>query len=164
MTPIRSSLKNKYEKRSLIVIETASQRSRQLFSSGYRCAESVLMAVAENRNIQSDLIPRIATGFCGGLSHTTNGTCGAVSGAIMAINLVKGRNDATESVEENYRAIQNFIEEFQKQFHTIRCSELTGCDLGTEEGVKAFTDQNKIEMCLNFTEEATRLALSIIEE
>ena len=145
------------------MIETASRKSRKLFSSGYRCAESVLMAVAESRNIQSDLIPRIATGFCGGVSHT-NGTCGAVSGAIMAINLVKGRNDATESTEENYKAIQKFIEGFQKQFHSIQCGELTGCDLRTEEGGKAFIAGNKIEMCLDFTEEATRLALHILEE
>ena len=145
------------------MIETASWRSRELFGSGYRCAESVLMAVAESKNIQSDLIPRIATGFCGGLAHT-NGTCGAVNGAIMAINLMKGRNDATESTEENYKAIQKFIEGFQKQFQSIQCGELTGCDLGTEEGVQVFKDQNKIEMCLDFTEDTTRLALHIIEE
>ena len=145
------------------MIETAAQNSRKLFNSGYRCAESVLMAVAESRNIQSDLIPRIATGFCGGLAHT-NGTCGAVSGAILAINLIKGRNDATELIEENYKAIRKFIEGFQKQFHSIQCGELTGCDLRTEEGAKAFKEGNKIEMCLDFTEEATRLTLHILEE
>ncbi len=121
------------------------------------------MAVAESKNIQSDLIPRIATGFCGGVSHT-NGTCGAVSGAILAINMVKGRNDATESIEENYVAIQRFIERFQKQFHSIQCGELTGCDLRTEEGKKAFVEGNKIELCLDLTEDATRLALHILEE
>ncbi len=145
------------------MIETTSRKSRKLFGSGYRCAESVLMAVAESRNIQSDLIPRIATGFCGGVSHT-NGTCGAVNGAILAINLVKGRNDATESTEENYKAIQKFIERFQKQFHSIQCGKLTGCDLRTEEGEKAFMEGNIIEMCLDFTAEATRLALHILEE
>lgn len=145
------------------MIETASRRSRELFNSGYRCAESVLMAVAESKNIQSDLIPRIASGFCSGLAHT-NGTCGAVSGAIIAINLMKGRSDPTESTEENYKAIQEFIEGFQKLFHSIQCGELTGCDLGTEEGATAFKEGNKIEICLDFTEEATRLALHIINK
>ncbi len=145
------------------MIETAAQNSRKLFNSGYRCAESVLMAVAESRNIQSDLIPRIATGFCGGVSNT-NGTCGAVSGAIMAINLLKGRNEPTELREENYKAVQRFIEGFQNQFHSIQCGELTGCDLRTEEGKKAFVEGNKLEICMDFTEEATRLALEILEE
>ena len=54
------------------MIEQASKRSLELFKSGYFCAESVLLAIAENQGIQSDLIPRIASGFCGGISHTGN--------------------------------------------------------------------------------------------
>ena len=43
--------------------EQAPQRSLELFRSGFFCAESVLLAIAESQGIQSDLIPRIATGF-----------------------------------------------------------------------------------------------------
>ena len=50
--------------------DRVSQRSRELFDSGYYCAESVLLAIAENQGIQSDLIPKIATGFCSGISRT----------------------------------------------------------------------------------------------
>jgi len=78
--------------------EQATQRSLDLFRAGFFCAESVLLAIAERRGIQSDLIPRIATGFCSGISRT-GGLCGAVSGAIMGINLVAGRNSPSESVE-----------------------------------------------------------------
>ena len=45
-----------------------SQRSRELFDSGFYCAESVLLAIAESQGIESDLIPRIATGFCSGIA------------------------------------------------------------------------------------------------
>jgi C_GCAxxG_C_C family probable redox protein len=62
--------------------EQASQRSIELFTSGYFCAESVLMAIAESQGIQSDLIPKIATGFCSGIARTGS-ICGAVCGAIM---------------------------------------------------------------------------------
>jgi dihydrofolate reductase len=37
----------------------------------------VLLAIAESQGIQPDLIPRIATGFCSGISRT-GGMCGAV--------------------------------------------------------------------------------------
>lgn len=40
---------------------------------------------------------------------------------------------------------------------------LTDCDLATEEGRKKFLDQNMIGTCKNFTSEAIRLALSIID-
>ncbi len=81
--------------------EQAPQRSLELFRSGFFCAESVLLAIAESQGIQSDLIPRIATGFCSGVSRTS-GMCGAVSGAIMGINLVAGRNSPAESLEASY--------------------------------------------------------------
>jgi hypothetical protein len=55
--------------------EQASQRSLELFTSGYFYAESVLLAIAESRGIQSDLIPRRATGFCSGIART-GGMCG----------------------------------------------------------------------------------------
>lgn len=145
------------------MIDRLSHKSGELFGSGYRCAESVLMALAESRHITSPLIPKIATGFCGGVSHT-NGTCGAVSGAVMGINLVLGRNDATGSSDENYAAIQQFIAAFREQFGSVNCGELTGCDLSTEGGKSAFEEQGTIEQCLRFVTEATRLALTVLAQ
>jgi len=85
--------------------EQAPQRSLELFRSGFFYAESVLQAISESQGIQSDLIPRIATGFCSGISRT-GGMCGAVSGAIMGINLVAGRNSPAESLEVSYDLTQ----------------------------------------------------------
>jgi len=44
--------------------DQTARRSGELFDQGFCCAESVLQAVAESRDIHSDLIPRIATGLC----------------------------------------------------------------------------------------------------
>ena len=83
------------------MIDKASQKSGELFESGFYCAESVLLAIAEATGIQSDFIPKIATGFCGGISRTCS-VCGAATGAIMAINLFTGRNSPTDSVLDAY--------------------------------------------------------------
>ncbi|MEE9189396.1 MAG: C-GCAxxG-C-C family protein, partial [Candidatus Neomarinimicrobiota bacterium] len=56
------------------------------------------MAVANNYKIQSDLIPKIATGFCGGMARTC-GQCGALSGAIMSISLLTGRSEPADPKE-----------------------------------------------------------------
>jgi C_GCAxxG_C_C family probable redox protein len=145
------------------MIEKTAKKSRQLFESGYCCAESVLMAISESKNIRSDLIPKIATGFCGGMAHTC-GPCGAVSGGIMGINLISGRDSSDESNEENCAMIQKLIDNFKNKFGSINCFDLTECDLGTPEGQKTFTDENIIERCLDYTEEATRMALTILQE
>ena len=143
--------------------EQAPQRSLELFRSGFFCAESVLLAIAESQGIQSDLIPRIATGFCSGISRT-GGMCGAVSGAIMGINLVTGRNSPAESLEINYALIQKLISRFESQYGSVICRQLIDCDLATEAGQRYFTDNQLMESCLQYAEGATSMAVSLIAE
>jgi C_GCAxxG_C_C family probable redox protein len=145
------------------VINRAEQRSGELFDSGYYCAESVIISIAECRDIKSDLIPKIATGFCSGISRTC-GLCGAVAGGILALNLISGRNAPDESVERNYAVVRKFINMFESRFGSTNCRQLTGCDLGTEEGQKTFHSGNQHERCKDYTEEAAKMAMLIIEE
>jgi C_GCAxxG_C_C family probable redox protein len=143
--------------------EKASQRSLELFKSGYFCAESVLLAIAENQGIQSDLIPKIATGFCSGISRT-GGMCGAVSGAIMGINLVAGRSSPSESIEFSYTLTQKLISLFERQYGSVNCRQLIGCDLTTEAGQRAFLENHLMERCLQYAQDATRMAISLMAE
>ena len=143
--------------------EQAPQRSRELFQSGLYCAESVLQAIAESQGIQSDLIPRIATGFCSGLSRT-GGMCGALSGAIMGIGLLVGRDSPAGSVDPAYAIAQKLISAFEKQHGSVNCRQLIGCDLATESGQRHFMENNLMESCLQYAEGATRMALSLIAE
>jgi len=144
-------------------INKAAKRSGKLFDSGFYCAESVLMAIAEAYRIESDLIPKIATGFCSGISRTC-GQCGAVSGAIMGLGLMFGRSTPNASVERNYEMVQRFLEMFKKKFGTTNCYELIECDLTTDEGQDKFEKNNLIKNCTEYTEEATRMAMKLIEE
>ena len=142
--------------------DTVSQRIKQLFDSGYYCAESVLLTVAEAYDIKSDLIPKIATGLCAGISRTSN-VCGAVTGGVMAIGLLMGRSLPNEPAINTYIPVQEFIDRFEEAFGSTNCRILTGCDLNTPEGQNHFKTNNLLVKCLKYTEEATRIAISIIE-
>lgn len=109
------------------------------------------------------MIPKIATGFCGGIARTC-GMCGAVSGAAMAINIFYGRSAPDVPYETSYAPVQKMIKMFVGKFGSTNCKELTCVDLGTEEGRKQFYKTNMIEKCKNFTEEAARITISLIEE
>ena len=135
--------------------------SKTLFNNGFGCAEAVLIAIAGKKNIDSELIPRIATGFCGGMAKT-NGMCGAVSGGVMAISLIHGRNLASEPREMVDKKIQQFIHTFTTKFGHTACTDLTGCDLSTEIGLEAFKAQNIHSTCTEFVGEATKAILEII--
>lgn len=123
----------------------------------------MLLAVAESEGIQSDLIPKIATGFCGGVARTC-GMCGALSGGIMVISMSTGRTSSNESVTETYDIVRKLLDQFQVQFGSTNCKELTGCDLGTEDGQHFFKTNNLRQQCRVYTEGATRIALSVIKD
>ena len=135
-----------------------ARRSREHFTSGFYCAESVLLALAEACGTHSEVIPQIATGFCSGISRS-GGMCGALSGGIMGIGLFRGRNSPGEPVNEIYAAVRRLLEEFEQRHGATGCRELIGCDLNTDEGQAYFKDNNLIEGCLQYTADAAELAL-----
>jgi C_GCAxxG_C_C family probable redox protein len=137
------------------------EKSKAYFNSGFGCAESILKAIAESKGIESALIPRIASGFCGGVANT-GGMCGAAIGGIMAISILYGRDRAEDSKELNYQKVQQFIREFNLKFGSVNCTQLTGCDLGTKEGHDKFKELNVHDKCSDYTGEATRMVIELL--
>jgi hypothetical protein len=82
---------------------------------------------------------------------------------MLAINLCTGRSSPKESIDKNYALIQEFLRAFDKKFGSTNCQALVECDLGTDEGQIKFKDQDKIELCYQFVEEATRLVINLFE-
>ena len=142
--------------------ETAGQAGEHFFG-GLFCAESVLLAISTAYGIQSEFIPRIATGHCAGIARTSK-VCGAINGAVMAISLKYGRNSKEDSVDEAYSRVQKLMAQFEQEFGSTNCRDITGCDLLTEEGAKNFFDNNKQNLCRELTETATRLALQLMQD
>lgn len=128
---------------------------------GYKCAESVVLALAEMQGIASDLLPKIATAFCGGMAGTC-GTCGAVTGAMMGISMSLGRSNTTDSAEPSFKATKKFVAEFEKEFGSKDCHVLLGCDIGTKEGKAFFKENNFKVRCAGYTRRATEIAADIL--
>jgi C_GCAxxG_C_C family probable redox protein len=74
-------------------IEAVKLRAKKNFSLGYNCAECVLEAVFAliDTGLPKDA-RKMATGFGGGVGLFGD-TCGAVSGAVLAVGAVHGRSD-----------------------------------------------------------------------
>lgn len=122
----------------------------------------MLLALAEQQGIRSDVLPQIATGFCSGMARTA-GFCGALSGAMMGIGLALGRRAPGGSVDPAYTAVQSLLGRFETKYGSTNCAELTGCHLGTPEGQAKFRQENRAEGCYGFAAESARLAVEIIQ-
>lgn len=82
------------------------------------CSESTLMGLCEcgNVNISQPDMCRLACGFAGGMGGTFDeGTCGAVTGALMANGLL---NDDASEIKANAKEIFN---SFKEEYGTVRC-------------------------------------------
>jgi C_GCAxxG_C_C family probable redox protein len=145
-------------------IMTPEKNAMRLFDSGYNCAEAVLLATSQEvlRGRVETTIPRVATGFGGGMSRNGD-VCGALVGGIMRIGLAVGRNSAGESRDRCYEAVDRFYYSFVTEFGTCKCRELTGLDLKTEEGRAAYQARVHSERCTKIVFWAARVASQIAE-
>ena len=130
--------------------------------SGLYCAEGVLLAVAEAAGLATDLVPRIATGFCSGLSRC-GGLCGAVAGGVMAISMVHGRDCAEDSVQPTYARVTALRKGIAEKWGSINCLALTGCNFNTPEGQHRFRQEGvRNNVCLELTRDCASLALWLV--
>jgi C_GCAxxG_C_C family probable redox protein len=102
------------------------------FNNNFNCCESVLLAAAQHLDIDSSLIPRIATPFGAGISQRRY-MCGALSGAVMAIGLKYGRDSCTQERNPATDRANAFVNRFLDKYGTVNCIELLGIDLNDPE-------------------------------
>ncbi len=121
-------------------IEAVKQRARKNFSLGYNCTECVTEAVLTL--IDTGLPPeakKMATGFGGGVGLYGD-TCGAVTGAILAVGAVHGRSSLPEGEGKEvvkkaadqlygkpglYRLFNQIPNRLKDKFGATLCRELT---------------------------------------
>ncbi len=138
------------------------ERARALFESGFSCAESVVLAVAKESGIESPLVPKIATGFCSGLSRT-NSTCGAVSGAVLALSMLFGRSSKDDPAEPTYERVQRFLAGFEQEHGSLTCEGLTGYDLSTDAGREKFRSEGLRARCADLVASAAAMVAELAE-
>lgn len=114
--------------------------------------------------IESDVIPRVASCFGGGIGNT-GAVCGAVVGGVMAIGLVKERGETKADWLRLSATAQNFRTRFEREMKTIQCHELTGADLTTEAGREAFMNSEVPQtVCIPAVNTAYRLVMELAAE
>jgi C_GCAxxG_C_C family probable redox protein len=105
------------------------------FTERFNCAESVLLGVTKACGLQCECVPRVATGFGGGVGGCGE-ICGALTGAIMALGLKFGRESAEDVEAKTALAAKvcKLMDGFTEKFGTTHCLELTECLMRTPEG------------------------------
>ena len=142
-------------------IMNRSEQAEELFLSGYNCTQSVLLSFADDLKFSKELAQKLAAGFGGGMGKQQM-TCGAVTGAIMVLGLLKGEdvNNNEELKASSYGAVKDLTRDFMAEYKTTKCADLIGCDLNTPEGSARFEEEKIME---NVCVPGVKKAVEIVE-
>jgi C_GCAxxG_C_C family probable redox protein len=146
-------------------ISAKQQQAVEMFKNEYNCTQSVLSVFSEEMGIKKDLALKLASPFGAGIAYMQE-TCGAVSGALMAIGLKygKGENGTNEDKAFAYDMSHHFMAEFKKMHKTICCRELLdGINMSTPEGMNEIMELDYFRIrCARYVMDAVKITEKII--
>ena len=147
------------------MVVRAVDRARELFAEeGYNCTMAVMSALLELAD--GDPLDYLALAAPFGAGTARAGlTCGALTGAVMALGMLKGPKvyKDREAKEEAYRLSAPVVEGFVKRMGSALCAEITGLDIATKEGQRRFVEEGTLEKkCVPAVELAARLGAEAI--
>ena len=141
-------------------MEKAERTVDLQINGGLNCAQAILTVYGEPVGInpeQAKLLGRPWGGGTGGLGKT----CGYITGAILAI--AHGKNDSDEDCarKDTKMAVQELLRRFEVRFGSLKCKELLGADMSTEEGARKIKAE---KLVARHCPEIGRTVAKILEE
>ncbi len=105
-----------------IQIATAAGK---MLSQGYHCSEAVYWAGTQlyPEKISPEL-QKLATPFAGGVGGTNDGLCGALTGGILVIGALYGREDGDTNDKLCQDLAAAFYRKFQEAFQHVICRDI----------------------------------------
>jgi len=142
---------------------TKSEKALAYFNNNYNCSQSVLTAFAPELGLSEDQCLKVSCSFGGGMARHQK-TCGAVTGALMAIGLKYGKalNEDEAKKMNTYAKTSEFLKAFEEANLSTVCKDLLdGLDMRNEEDAKKIKELNLFRVkCDKYVE----IAVKILEE
>lgn len=131
------------------------KKTMAYYQSGLCCSEAVFKTLIEllGQSDKDDIV-KIASGFCGGIGGTQDEICGALSGGILAIGLLYGRNNSNEDNQKAKDLTVELHSCFKEKFGSTQCSVL----------LELLGEQTNSEKCCDLSGEAAGMSYEIIKK
>ena len=122
------------------------------------------MSFKEELGDQGALLPKIATGFGGGIGRRGS-LCGAFTGAVMVLGMKFGRTEAGDQdrKERVYELGHRFWDRFEKEFGSCYCHDLTECHMDRPEERRKWLDSGGMEKCGAIVERTAAMLRDFLE-
>ncbi len=133
------------------------QKAFGYHNGGFHCAEAVSKAIVEAYgNGGSTEIPKVASAFGGGAVMTFDGTCGALTGGLVALGHLYGRMEPGD--EKAKKEVFQLAKELGKRF----VSQLGASDCNTI--LEKLGPQENMNKCKQLSGTVAGMLCDILEE
>lgn len=143
------------------------KEARNLFCSGYNCAQAVFAAFRDVTGMDKAEALRLSSSFGGGMGRLRE-TCGAVTGMFMVAGALWGYDSVENKnvITDHYARIQDLAAQFKEEYGTICCRELLA-GIRTSAGARPTARDEefyKTRPCLCFVEYGAKLLDQMIDQ
>ena len=138
-----------------MVLDNREELSRKAYETGvayektyHGCSQCVLAAVTDVTGERDDQVFRAASGLAGGLGLSSHGSCGALTGGIMAISSRYGRQrnqfDDIEGVRfKCFEISRRLVDRFESEYGSSRCGDVQTGLMGRAFDLSDPTERNE---------------------
>jgi len=144
-------------------LEAIMEEHRSLHKKGYNCSESVAWALSKYWDL--DLNIGSVTALGAGIARS-GATCGALTGAVIALSTKVGRVDPTDDPKKVlcYKLGQLAIQGFVKEMGTSLCKDIIGFVVSEPGGAERYAAGGfKDGKCKDAIEVAIKAAIAAAE-
>jgi len=130
------------------------RKAFETYLSGYHCAEVISKTIIEAYGDGSAGIPRVASGFGGGVGRTSEDVCGIFSGGIIALGYLHGRMTPEEDIKKTFQLTAEWRKRFIAKVGSTQCPDI----------LKKLGEQDHMMKCKKLTAEMTGILAELLDK
>jgi C_GCAxxG_C_C family probable redox protein len=133
------------------------------FEEGYDCSHAILSAYADLFEFDDKSIETIQRP-CGPMTGRPMTVCGAVAGALKALNQkLREEKEAGRQTEKKSEMLREFRERFEKLHGNVSCTDLLGVDISQVDGQQLALEKDLFHTkCVRFVADSARILEDLI--
>lgn len=150
------------------VFQLLDQKVDHYMELSHHCAQSSFLALSEQFGLgNADMVKALTP--IPGIAERGE-TCGAVSGSLLALGLVFGKNSITDwqGYRDSLKPANEFCDRFEKELGSLRCRNIVDSEFGMEldlrkeDDLQKFQEAGATHTCSRVVRTAVRIAADII--
>lgn len=138
------------------------EQTLRLLGEGLNCSQAILTVFGEPHGVGPAMARCLGRPWGGGMGHQAL-TCGAVTGAVLALGLARDDADEERARRDSYDAVGDLIRRFEERHGSSLCRDLLGEDMSTDEGRRRIRERRLTEqICPGLVRSAAEILADLV--